>query len=102
MVMSVKATVIDEDSAVCQLAAEEIGPASCLTQSPVADSEHLDGSNMDEGFEFSFHRTLEEWEEAERRCKEFDEEFNRKWAQHGGESMMSETSGTTSWNDDNV
>jgi hypothetical protein len=27
---------------------------------------------MDEGFEFSFHRTREEWEEEERRRKEFD------------------------------
>jgi hypothetical protein len=33
---------------------------------------------MDEGFAFLFHRTREEWEEEERRRREFDEEFNRK------------------------
>ncbi|MEK6320447.1 MAG: hypothetical protein AABN33_02065 [Acidobacteriota bacterium] len=42
---------------------------------------------MDEGFEFSFNRTRAEWEEAERRRKEFDEEFNRKWAERGSQSV---------------
>lgn len=45
---------------------------------------------MDEGFEFSFHRTREEWEEEERRRKEFDEEFNRKWAAEHGEDVADE------------
>jgi hypothetical protein len=41
---------------------------------------------MDEGFEFSFHRTREEWEASERRREECDEEFNRKWAEKNGGS----------------
>ncbi|MEK6320446.1 MAG: hypothetical protein AABN33_02055 [Acidobacteriota bacterium] len=82
MVMSGKAMMIDENCDVCRMLAgetgEEFGPGFW----------HLDGCNMDEGFEFSFHRTREEWEEAERRRREFDEEFNRKWAQeHGDEAI---------------
>jgi PAS domain-containing protein len=78
MVMSAKAMMIDENCDVCRMLAgetgEEMGPGFW----------HLDGCNMDEGFEFSFHRTREEWEEAERRRRDFDEEFNRKWAEQNG------------------
>jgi hypothetical protein len=78
MVMSAKSMMIDENCAWCQLLAretdEELGPAFW----------HLDGCNMDEGFVFSFHRTREEWEEEERRHKEFAEEFNREWAEKHG------------------
>jgi hypothetical protein len=38
---------------------------------------HLDGCNMDEGFEFSFYKTLEEFEEEERKREEFNREFER-------------------------
>jgi hypothetical protein len=41
---------------------------------------HLDGSHMDDGFEFSFFRTRAEYEEEERRRAEFNERFNRKHA----------------------
>lgn len=78
LVMSAKSMMIDENCELCQMLAgetgEELGPAFW----------HLDGCNMDEGFVFSFHRTREEWEEEERRRKEFDEEFNRKWAETHG------------------
>jgi hypothetical protein len=35
----------------------------------------LDGSNMDDDFEFSFHKTREEFDEEERRRIEFDRQF---------------------------
>jgi hypothetical protein len=35
----------------------------------------LDGSNMDDEFEFSFHKTREEYDEEERRRIEFDQQF---------------------------
>lgn len=75
LVMSAKSMMIDEDCDLCRLmggeTGEDFGPGFW----------HLDGCNMDEGFVFSTYRSREEWEEAERRRKEFDEEFNRKWAQ---------------------
>jgi hypothetical protein len=75
LVMSAKSMMIDENCDLCQMLASEtgegMGPAFW----------HLDGCNMDQGFEFSFHRTRAEWEEAERRRKEFDEEFAREWAE---------------------
>jgi len=42
---------------------------------------HLDGSNMDDDFAFSFYRTQAEWDEENRRREEFDREFNRRWAE---------------------
>ena len=35
---------------------------------------------MDQGFEFSTYRTRDEWEAEQRRWKEYNEEFERKWA----------------------
>jgi hypothetical protein len=43
---------------------------------------HLDGCNMDDGFEFSPFKTVEEWEAERRRWEEFDREFKAgkyKW-----------------------
>jgi hypothetical protein len=42
---------------------------------------HLDGCNMDDDFPFSFCRTRGEWEEEERRRKQYDDEFKRQWEQ---------------------
>jgi hypothetical protein len=39
----------------------------------------LDGYNMDEGFEFSFDKTREEFEAEERRREEFNREFESDW-----------------------
>jgi hypothetical protein len=39
---------------------------------------HLDGCNMDDRFEFSPFKTVEEWEAERRRWAEFDREFERK------------------------
>jgi len=77
LVMSAKDMIIDEDCDLCQMLGDEslegFGPGFW----------HLDGCNMDQGFAFSFCRTREQWEEEERRRKEFDEEFNRNWAAQG-------------------
>jgi hypothetical protein len=75
MVMSAKEMIIDENCDVCRLMSGETG----LDFGP--GFWHLDGCNMDQEFEFSTYVTREEWEDAERRRKEFDEEFNRKWAE---------------------
>jgi hypothetical protein len=73
MTLTAKQTIIDENCDVCRLMADEsagFGPAFW----------HLDGSHMDDGFEFSHFRTRAEYDEEERRRREFDQEFNRKWA----------------------
>lgn len=40
---------------------------------------HLDGSNMDDDFVFSHHRTREEWEAERLEWQAFSEKFNREW-----------------------
>ncbi len=73
MVMSAKQMMIDENCDVCRLmageAGEDFGPGFW----------HLDGCNMDQAFEFSTYRTREEWEAEQRRCQEFNKEFERNW-----------------------
>lgn len=78
LVVSARSMIIDENCELCQMLAAEMGNEF------QPGFWHLDGSNMDEGFEFSFHRTRDEWEEEERRRKEFDEEFCRNWAKEHG------------------
>jgi hypothetical protein len=84
LVMSAKEMIVDEDCDLCKMLGDEslegLGPGFW----------HLDGCNMDEGFAFSFCRTREEWDEEERRRKEFDEEFNRNWSAHGDQRSPEE------------
>jgi len=77
LIMSPEETVIDEDCPICQAMAEEYRPTFW----------HLDGCNMDDDFPFSFCRTQGEWEEEERRRKQFDDEFNRQWEQRKWKSF---------------
>jgi len=76
LVVSAKDIMIDENCELCRMMADEtndFGPTFW----------HLDGCNMDEGFEFSAYQTREEWEAEQRRWEEFTEEFERKWtAEH--------------------
>lgn len=65
LAMSGKEAMVDEDCPVCQAMAEDNSPYFW----------HLDGCNMDEGFEFSFFKTREEWEADQRR----QEAFNQSW-----------------------
>jgi len=62
-----EAMVDEEDCALCAAMAQDL-------KSPYFW--HLDGCNMDQRFEFSFHKTMEEWDEEQRGY----EEFNRKFA----------------------
>jgi len=79
IVMSAKAMMIDEDCDLCRLMAgetgEDFGPGFW----------HLDGSGMDDWFEFSTYRTREDWEAEQRKWREFNDEFNRKWAEEHGD-----------------
>jgi len=77
LILSAEDTVIDEDCPKCQAMAEKFTPTFW----------HLDGCNMDNDFPFSFCRTRGEWEEEELRQKQFDEEFDRKWAQRKGKAF---------------
>jgi hypothetical protein len=65
--------MIDENCDLCRLMADEIdegwGPAFW----------YLDGCNMDDRFEFSIHRTRDEWEAERREREEFYERFDREW-----------------------
>ena len=73
LVMSAKDIMIDENCDLCRMLADEashFGPTFW----------HLDGCNMDEGFEFSSYLTREEFEAEQRRWQEFNDEFDRKWA----------------------
>jgi hypothetical protein len=68
LAMSGKEAMVDEDCPVCRAMAEDEGPYFY----------HLDGCNMDEGFEFSFFKTQEEWEAEERRREAFSQEWNAR------------------------
>jgi hypothetical protein len=67
--LSAKEIMIDEDCPCCQMMAEEFDTPTFW---------HLDGSGMDEGFEFSYHETREEYEEEQREWAERSAEIERK------------------------
>lgn len=84
LVMSAHESIVDEDCEVCQALAADFDTPMFW---------HLDGCNMDEGFEFSFSKTLEEFEGEERRREEFNREFERDWEagkydKSSGESLI--------------
>lgn len=69
MAISGKEAMVDDNCPVCQAMAEDIeGPYFW----------HLDGSAMDDQFEFSFHKTKEDWEAERREWEEFSHDDNRK------------------------
>ena len=74
LAISGKDAMVDDDCPVCQAMAEDLGPYFW----------HLDGSAMDDRFEFSFHKTLETWEAERREWEEFSREYNRKNKGVGG------------------
>ncbi len=68
--MSARESIIDEDCPICvAIAADPDMPPSFW---------FLDGSSMDEGFEFSFFRTREEYDAEQRSRQEFMEDFERR------------------------
>jgi hypothetical protein len=70
LAMSGKEAMVDKDCPVCQAMAEDM-------EAPYFW--HLDGSGMDDCFEFSFHKTREEWEAERRSWEEFSRKFDREW-----------------------
>jgi len=68
LAISGKDAMIDDDCPMCQAMADDLGPYFW----------HLDGSGMDDRFEFSFHKTIEDWEAERREWEEFSREYNRK------------------------
>jgi hypothetical protein len=71
LAISGKEAMVDEDCPVCQAMAEDLEPYFW----------HLDGSGMDDCFEFSFYETREEWEAERRSWEEFSRKFNRQRAE---------------------
>jgi hypothetical protein len=79
--MSGAQAMVDPDCFTCEMMATDLGPYFW----------HLDGCNMDDGFTFSFHRTIEEFDEEERRRVEFNREFNEKYAKGEIDAWLAET-----------
>jgi hypothetical protein len=68
LAISGKEAMVDDDCPVCQAMAEDLEPYFW----------HLDGSAMDDCFEFSFHKTREEWAAERRSWEEFSRKFDRQ------------------------
>jgi hypothetical protein len=68
--------IVDDDCPMCQMFGDETSPLGMGV-----GFWHLDGSNMDDDFAFSFFKTRQEWETENRRREEFNKEFDGKWAE---------------------
>jgi len=70
--MTGRSMVVDEDCPCCKMMGDEseagLGVYFC----------HFDGCNMEDEFAFSWHATLEEWEEEQRKNAEWDREWELK------------------------
>jgi hypothetical protein len=73
--MNPKDMIVDPDCPACIMMADEasmgMGPGFW----------HLDGSHMEDDFAFSEFQSKAEWEEEQRRYKEFHEQWEREWAE---------------------
>jgi len=65
--------IIDDDCPMCRM----VGDETSLLGMGVGFW-HLDGSNMDDDFAFSFFKTRQEWEVENRRRDEFNKELDRR------------------------
>jgi hypothetical protein len=81
LAMSGREAMVDPDCPVCQAMAEDF-------ETPVFW--HLDGSEMDDRFEFSDCHSLEEWEANRRRWEQFNREFDRRHKEREGETSETE------------
>jgi hypothetical protein len=77
--------MFDPDCPLCQMMAEDFGPTFW----------HLDGSNMDPDFAFSFDLTREEWEQEQREWEEFRRRSEQERA--AGESRPGEPLEASVW-----
>lgn len=75
LAMSGKEAMIDPDCPVCQAIAEDF-------ETPMFW--HLDGSEMDDRFEFSDCKSLAEWKAHKKRQEELDRDFDRQWREREG------------------
>ena len=81
MALSAEETLLDENCPCCvAMAADFDTPMFWF----------LDGCNMDDRFEFSSYKTLEEWEADRREREKFDLEFEMKYGRSSLQSMGSE------------
>ena len=71
LTMSAHEAMIDDGCPTCVAMAEDVTTPMFW---------HLDGCNMDEGFAFSWHTTLAEYEAEEKERAEFNRKFNEDWA----------------------
>ena len=70
LAISGKEAMVDDDCPICQAMADDLdGPYFW----------HLDGSEMDDRFEFSFYKTREEWDAQQKEYEEFSRKFNAEW-----------------------
>ncbi len=77
--MSAHEAIIDEDCPVCQALASDPDFSPMFR--------HLDGSRMDNQFEFSFHATREEWAGEQREWEEFTRKFELERRQREQEGL---------------
>ena len=70
MTVSAKEALIDENCPCCVAMSQDFDTPMFW---------FLDGCNMDDRFEFSTYRTLEEWEEKQREQEKFNREFDEKY-----------------------
>jgi len=82
LALSGKDAMMDKDCPICQAMADDL-------ETPMFW--HLDGSEMDDRFEFSFCRTREEWEAERREWEEFNRRFDREWELREAKPLASET-----------
>ncbi len=72
LTMSAQECLIDDDCPICVAMYEDFDTPGFW---------HYDGCNMDDRFEFSFHKTREEWDEEKLEYERFNREFAEgKWA----------------------
>ena len=82
LAMSGKEAMVDPDCPMCQAIAEDF-------ETPMFW--HLDGSEMDDRFEFSDCKSPEEWEANKRRLERFNREFDRRWREREDSTSEEET-----------
>lgn len=66
--MSAQECLIDDDCPICVAMYEDFDTPAFW---------HYDGCNMDERFEFSFHKTREEWDEEQREYERWSREYDK-------------------------
>jgi hypothetical protein len=69
-IISAEEMMIDENCEMCRFTYEQAQHMPGFW--------HLDGSQMEDCFEFSIHKTMEEWEAERRKWREFDQRYQQE------------------------